>query len=149
MLSKVVSSTIFKVFGMTRPGIEPMSPGPLANTLTAGPMSRCENDRKTKAGERKKCLAIIFIFAPLLIHPIYVVVFFNRLQKAVTWQIIGLFNLNKMSTYFKSILFSHISLSIFFLIFIYQQYIYIYIYTIKIAYMFSNNIYSSRPYIFF
>ena len=24
---------------MTRPGIEPRSPGPLANTLTAGPMS--------------------------------------------------------------------------------------------------------------
>ena len=41
MLSKVVSSSIFKVFGMTRPGIEPRSPGPLANTLTAGPMSRC------------------------------------------------------------------------------------------------------------
>ena len=38
MLSKVVSSTIFKVFGMTRPGIEPRSPGPLANTLTAGPI---------------------------------------------------------------------------------------------------------------
>ena len=32
----MVSSTIFKVFGMTRPGIEPRSPGPLANTLTAG-----------------------------------------------------------------------------------------------------------------
>ena len=27
------SSTIFWVFGMTRPGIEPRSPGPLANTL--------------------------------------------------------------------------------------------------------------------
>ena len=27
----MVSSTIFKVFGMTRPGIEPRSPGPLAN----------------------------------------------------------------------------------------------------------------------
>ena len=27
---------------MTRPGIEPRSPGPLANTLTAGPMSRSE-----------------------------------------------------------------------------------------------------------
>ena len=40
MLSKVLSSSIFKVFGMTRPGIEPRSPGPLANTLTAGPMSR-------------------------------------------------------------------------------------------------------------
>ena len=26
MLSKEVSSTIFKVFGMTRPGIEPRSP---------------------------------------------------------------------------------------------------------------------------
>ena len=33
MLSKDVSSTIFKVFGMTRPGIEPQSPGPLVNTL--------------------------------------------------------------------------------------------------------------------
>ena len=33
----MVSSSIFKVFGMTRPGIEPRSPGPLANTLTAGP----------------------------------------------------------------------------------------------------------------
>ena len=32
MLSKVVSSTIFKVFGMTRPGIKPRSPRPLANT---------------------------------------------------------------------------------------------------------------------
>ena len=31
MLSKVVSSSIFKVFGITRPGIEPRSPGPLAN----------------------------------------------------------------------------------------------------------------------
>ena len=33
VLSKAVSSTIFKVFDMTRPGIEPSSPGPLANTL--------------------------------------------------------------------------------------------------------------------
>ena len=30
VLSKAVSSTIFNVFGMTRPGIEPSSPGPLA-----------------------------------------------------------------------------------------------------------------------
>ena len=42
MLSKVVSSSIFKVFGMTRPGIEPRSPGPLANTLTAGPHGTTE-----------------------------------------------------------------------------------------------------------
>ena len=32
VLSKEVSSTIFKVFGMTQPGIEPRSPRPSANT---------------------------------------------------------------------------------------------------------------------
>ena len=31
---------------MTRPGIEPRSPGPLANTLTAGPMSRFDENVK-------------------------------------------------------------------------------------------------------
>ena len=39
VLSKAVSSTILKVFGMTRPGIEPRSAGPLANTLPSWPMS--------------------------------------------------------------------------------------------------------------
>ena len=38
MLSKEVSSTIFWVFGMTWPGSEPRSPGPLANTLTIVPV---------------------------------------------------------------------------------------------------------------
>ena len=33
MLSKDVSSTIFWVFGMTRLGTEPQSPGPLESTL--------------------------------------------------------------------------------------------------------------------
>ena len=33
VLSKEASSTIFKVFGMTQPRIEPKSPRPLANTL--------------------------------------------------------------------------------------------------------------------
>ena len=37
VLSKGVSSTIFKVFGITRPGIEPRSPGLLANTLLTRP----------------------------------------------------------------------------------------------------------------
>ena len=32
LLSKEITSTIFKVFGMTRPGIETRSPEPLANT---------------------------------------------------------------------------------------------------------------------
>ena len=38
VLSKDVSSIIFKVFGMTRPGIEPRSPRPLANSQLARPM---------------------------------------------------------------------------------------------------------------
>ena len=40
MLSKEVSSTIFKVFGMTQPEIEPQSPGALANTLPTRLMNR-------------------------------------------------------------------------------------------------------------
>ena len=40
VLSKEVSNTIFEVFGMTWPGIEPRSPRPLANTLPIRPMSR-------------------------------------------------------------------------------------------------------------
>ena len=37
------TSTIFKVFGMTRPEIEPRSPGPLVNTLPTWTMSRFSN----------------------------------------------------------------------------------------------------------
>ena len=40
VLSKEVSSTIFKVFGMTQPGIEARSPRLLANILPTRPMSR-------------------------------------------------------------------------------------------------------------
>ena len=40
VLSKEVSSTNFNIFGMTRPGIEPRSPGPLANILPTTPMSQ-------------------------------------------------------------------------------------------------------------
>ena len=36
LISQAESSTIFWVFGMTRPGIEPRSPGLLTNTLTNG-----------------------------------------------------------------------------------------------------------------
>ena len=42
VLSKEVSNTIFKVFGMTQPGIEPWSPGPLVNILPTRPMSKWE-----------------------------------------------------------------------------------------------------------
>ena len=40
MLSEGASSSIFLVFGMTRPGIEHWSPRPLANTLTIMLLSR-------------------------------------------------------------------------------------------------------------
>ena len=39
VLSKEIWSINFKVFGMTRPGIEPKSPGPLLNILPTRPMS--------------------------------------------------------------------------------------------------------------
>ena len=48
----MVSSSIFKVFGMTRPGIEPRYPGPLANTLTAGPMSRYTKDTLMESNQK-------------------------------------------------------------------------------------------------
>ena len=40
VLSKEVSSIIFKVFGMMQPGIEPRSPGPQANTLPTRPVCK-------------------------------------------------------------------------------------------------------------
>ena len=39
MLSKTASSAIFWVFDITRPGIEPWPPGPLANTLLISPIA--------------------------------------------------------------------------------------------------------------
>ena len=42
VLSKAASSTIFWVFRRTRPGIEPRSPGPLANTLLFGQLFELE-----------------------------------------------------------------------------------------------------------
>ena len=41
MWSKAASNTIFWVFCMTRPVIEPRSPGPLANTLLIRPILLC------------------------------------------------------------------------------------------------------------
>ena len=46
-LSKEASRTIFKVFGMTWPGIEPRSTRPLANTLPTRPMSQLQNYKST------------------------------------------------------------------------------------------------------
>ena len=40
VLSKVASSTIFWVFGITRPGIEPRPPRPLANPLHIRPIAQ-------------------------------------------------------------------------------------------------------------
>ena len=42
VLSKEVSSTIFWVFGMTRPGIEHRSPGPLKSAFLTASTPRCK-----------------------------------------------------------------------------------------------------------
>ena len=46
MLSNAAPSTIFWVFGMARPGIEPWSSEPLANTLLTGPLLQNWNQPK-------------------------------------------------------------------------------------------------------
>ena len=59
MLSKEISSTIFKLFGMTWPWIELRSPGSLANTLPTRPMSRLNLvivHRKIKRNRKDKYL---------------------------------------------------------------------------------------------
>ena len=48
MLSKEVSSTIFKVFGMMRPGTGPRSPRPLVNTLPTRPMGQFLNIKQSQ-----------------------------------------------------------------------------------------------------
>ena len=47
MLSKLVSSIIIWVFGMTWPGIEPQSPGQLVNTLLIRPMAWCQIEKQS------------------------------------------------------------------------------------------------------
>ncbi len=76
VLSKEVSSNIFKVFVMTQPGIEPRSPGLLAFTLATRPMKTVNNRycasfysadlftilSKSHADFHLKVLEIIYIF---------------------------------------------------------------------------------------
>ena len=75
MSSKGVSSTILKVFSMTQPGIEPTSPGPLANTLPTRPMSRC-----TKEIRRIGIFLLCFTF---IIFNLFKVNFLNKVFKGV------------------------------------------------------------------
>ena len=56
MLSKVLgkSCRIFCVFGMTPPGIEPRSPGPLANILLIRPTAWKKTEKKKKNLKKKE-----------------------------------------------------------------------------------------------
>ena len=91
VLSKEVSSTIFKVFGMTRPGIEPWSPGLLANTKRTQTMS---------LEQIKNCTMIFFLYKFILfiffVYFLFVccfVLFFTQskcwyLSKLLRWSLI-------------------------------------------------------------
>ena len=65
MLSKTESITIFRVFGMTRPGIKPWSPWPLANIILIRPNSFfffyfiCTNFLS--------CFVFLWLFCPLIL----------------------------------------------------------------------------------
>ena len=80
VLSKEVSSTILKDFGVTRPGIESRSPGPLANTLNTRIMNpilhelknhnlcvECFRERKQKKKFFKKLGILLLISVSFLI----------------------------------------------------------------------------------
>ena len=56
-----------KVFGVTRPGIEPQPPGPLAHTLPTGPMSRLEQcNPHEKYKQRVRNVTTLFCLYHLL-----------------------------------------------------------------------------------
>ena len=79
MLNQEVSSTIFKVSGITWPGIEPRSPGPLANTLPIWPNSQlsptitlwvsCKGCHQIPSHEKNKQTHLLFesVFINMLI----------------------------------------------------------------------------------
>ena len=62
-----VSSTILKVFGMTRPGIEPRSPGLLVNTLPTRQWgSMCKLSFKLSKTENNIDILLYQIYLPRL-----------------------------------------------------------------------------------
>ena len=72
MLNKEVSSTIFKVYGMTGPGIEPRSSGPLENTI-----------------HKAKVHIILFLFR-ILINPKNYSFYTLLLEQNIKWQLLQL-----------------------------------------------------------
>ena len=97
LLSKEVSSTIFKVFRMTRPGTESRYPGHLANTLPTRPMS--------PSSGVILCFEGIAFLVHLYFH--FVAVFAHRYQvfllntynlHTVIWFQVFLSNTNNLST---------------------------------------------------
>ena len=70
VLSKEVSSTVFKVFGMTRPGIEPRSPKSLANTLpiVCVCVCVCERERERLCVCVKVCVCVCVYMCIELVH---------------------------------------------------------------------------------
>ena len=85
MLSKVASSTIFLVFGMTRSGIEPWSPGSLVNTLLIRPIVICFHKNiwfqvMEIILRKKKSLPLITILYTNTLYIKYSVFLFNSNQ---------------------------------------------------------------------
>ena len=62
MLNKDVSSTIFKVFAMTQPRIEPRSSGPLANTLHTRPINWHQKNCLTVPKSQLSVRQLFFVF---------------------------------------------------------------------------------------
>ena len=71
MLSKEASSTIFWVFGMTRPEIDPRFPRPLANTIyifVLNPLLQAEFDTSSVFKRSSSGLNSVFFFSQTSFH---------------------------------------------------------------------------------
>ena len=80
MLSKAASTTIFLVFGMTQPGIEPWSPRPLVNTLLNRPIACYTTTKKQKKYNSAANKAFIYIY-------IYIYIYIDCPK--ITWHILN------------------------------------------------------------
>ena len=117
MVSKATSSTIFWVFGVTRPEIEPRSPGSLANTLLIRPMAQYTHNHGKLRGIKIVILKIHLILCKqILFSLIFYITLFCSFVFQFKWFVFNIITI---------ILLSMLCLLIsFFLIFFFSSYAY-------------------------
>ena len=90
LLSKEASSSIFWVFSMSWPGIEPWSPGPLVNSRAVMPMGWSIEFKVSFYLYRKRGWCPLLKYIPGSVCFILFFVFFKTLKTGVTRHICGI-----------------------------------------------------------